>query len=225
MYSKDFLRKEQNVGAENKIKKIYVRHDPEKTSYLRPCILHNIRDSCTVEQQVHIFFGLLKRCANVKAWKAWILKWQSYREAKTKTIQDPTNLRWWFPLHIFIIWLQLFSKVFSVFLFKTKRLEQHTKILSQKISIIISLLWILQNQNICYKLQNCGLVSDLHCKNSFRALDDTAVMVIVEQDCKDYFCLLLKRREVNICLGLSCCLVLNTVIFSYGFKKTYKKNI
>lgn len=163
------------------------------------------------------FFGLLKRCADVKAWKTRILKWQSYREAKTKTIQEPTNLRWWFPQHIFIIWLQFLGKIISVFLFKTKRLEQHTKILLQKISNIISLLWILQNQNICYKLRKCGLLSDLHWKNSFHVSDDTTVMIIVEQDCKDYFCSLLKRREVNICLGSSCCLVLNTVILSYGF--------
>lgn len=193
------------------------RYNPENTSYPRPCILHNIRDSCTVKQLVYFFFGLLKRCADVKAWKTRILKWQSYKGSKDKDNSGTHKFKVVIPQHIFIIWLQFLGKIISVFLFKTKRLEQHTKILLQKISNIISLLWILQNQNICYKLRKCGLLSDLHWKNSFHVSDDTTVMIIVEQDCKDYFCSLLKRREVNICLGLSCCLVLNTVIFSYGF--------
>lgn len=43
----------------------------------------------------------------------------------------------------------------------------------QKISVIISLLLIFQNQNSSYDLRNSGPVSELHCKNSFNGLDDT----------------------------------------------------
>lgn len=48
----------------------------------------------------------------------------------------------------------------------------------QKISVIISLLLIFQNQNSSYDLRNSGPVSELYCKNSFNGLRWYTVMII-----------------------------------------------
>lgn len=53
------------------------------------------------------------------------------------------------------------------------------KNLSYKIFwIIISMLLIFQDQNICYSVRNCSVISELHWKNTFHVLDSTAVMII-----------------------------------------------